>query len=342
VPTALHRRFPDLSLPWIPLGRWPTAVHEVRVDPGPPLWIKDEGAAAPSYGGNKVRKLEWLLGDARAQGVADLLTLGAIGSHHVIATASFGRAHGFRTFAVLVPQPGTAHVRENARLIDALTDGWIASEVVPATPLAWLREWAAIRLVGGRPVYAIAAGGSDAVGTLGWVAAGLEIAEDVAAGRMPAPRRVITAMGSAGTAGGLWLGLRMGGLDAEVVGVRVFDRIVTHARRARKLALGAWSRLRASGVEPGPFPDGSVTVDHRWFGGGYGTTDPKVEAAMAAGQALGFDPDITYTARALGAALAARGDGPTLLLWTANRQPVDGWLAEALPDVPLGMRGLLR
>lgn len=342
MPTALHRRFPGLTLPWIPLGSWPSPVREARPEGGGSLWIKDEGLVSPEYGGNKVRKLEWLLGDARDQGIADLLTIGAVGSHHVIATASFGRAHGFRTFAVLVPQPDTAHVRENARLIDALTEGWIASEVVPAAPIAWLREWVAIRLVGGRPVYPIAAGGSDAVGTLGWVAAGLEIAEDVAAGRIPAPKTVVTAMGSAGTAGGLWLGLRLGGLDAEVVGVRVFDRVVTHARRARKLAQAAWERLRAAGADPGPFPDGHVTVEHGWFGAGYGTTDPQVEAAMAAGRALGLAPDVTYTARALGAALALRGPGPTLLVWTLNGRPVDGWLAEALPGVPAGMRGLLR
>lgn len=339
--TALHRRFPALALPWIPLGVWPTPVRALRPDDGPPLWIKDDGVAAASYGGNKVRKLEWLLGDARAQGIVDLLTLGAVGSHHVLATAAFGRAEGFRTHAVLVPQPDTPHVRANARLIASLTDGWIASPIVPATPLAWLREWAAIRLVGGRPVYTIAAGGSDGVGTLGWVAAGLEIGEDVAAGRMPAPKRVITAMGSAGTAGGLWLGLRLAGLDAEVIGVRVYDKIVTTPRRARNMAYAAWSRLRDAGVDPGPFPDGHVNVIHDWFGAGYGTTNAQVEAVMASAGALGLRPDVTYTARALGAALARRDDGPTLLVWTLNAQPVDAWLAAAPAEVPDGLAGLL-
>jgi len=67
------------------------------------------------YGGNKVRKLEYLLADARARGATRLVTIGAVGSHHVLATTLYGGREGFRVEAALVPQPRTEHVVEVVR-----------------------------------------------------------------------------------------------------------------------------------------------------------------------------------------------------------------------------------
>src|SRR4051812_6441451 len=87
---ALFRAFPELSgrIPWLPLGRFPTPVARLPglVAPSVELWIKHDDLSGTVYGGNKVRKLEFLLGEARARGARRLVTLGAIGSHHVLAT----------------------------------------------------------------------------------------------------------------------------------------------------------------------------------------------------------------------------------------------------------------
>src|SRR5690349_19914045 len=101
---ALFRAFPALAgrVPWLPLGRFPTPVGrlEVLVPPSVELWIKHYDQSGTTYGGNKVRKLEFLLGDAKTRGARRLVTLGAIGSHHVLATAIYGRQAGFAVDAV--------------------------------------------------------------------------------------------------------------------------------------------------------------------------------------------------------------------------------------------------
>src|SRR5215472_6673366 len=93
------------------LGSYPTPLEplEALSRPGCSLWIKRDDLTNPLYGGNKVRKLERLLADAKQRGAQRILTVGAVGSHHVLATAVFGRRAGFEVEAVLVPQPRTAH-----------------------------------------------------------------------------------------------------------------------------------------------------------------------------------------------------------------------------------------
>src|SRR6478672_9992546 len=101
---ALFRAFPPLreGVPWLSLGRFPTPVGRLDglVPPSVELWVKHDDASGSVYGGNKVRKLEFLLGEARASGARRLVTLGAIGSHHVLATAVYGGRAGFLVDAV--------------------------------------------------------------------------------------------------------------------------------------------------------------------------------------------------------------------------------------------------
>ena len=72
MPPLLLERFPQLDLPWQSIGHWPTPLRSVAEG----LWIKDEGQCAPQYGGNKVRKLEFLLAEARQRGLGDVVTVG--------------------------------------------------------------------------------------------------------------------------------------------------------------------------------------------------------------------------------------------------------------------------
>src|SRR5689334_16369798 len=131
--------------PRLPLGTYPTPVSRSGA-----LWVKRDDLCSTIYGGNKVRKLELLLGAARAAGKAKILTIGAVGSHQVVATAIFGKLHGFAVEAILVGQPDSAHARANLRV--ALAHGLVPT-VAPAWALAppllatrWERDAYFIRL----------------------------------------------------------------------------------------------------------------------------------------------------------------------------------------------------
>ncbi|MFW5947438.1 MAG: hypothetical protein ACOCUW_03000, partial [Gemmatimonadota bacterium] len=90
-PNALFRAYPWLEgrLPWARLGDWPTPVERVPDVPAGfrgELWVKRDDRSSDAYGGNKVRKLEYLLADARERRAGRLITTGVVGSHHCLAT----------------------------------------------------------------------------------------------------------------------------------------------------------------------------------------------------------------------------------------------------------------
>src|SRR4051812_49310732 len=99
------------------LGSYPTPLWKLSGPAGAEhdLWIKDDGRTGELYGGNKVRKLELLLRRARERRARRLLTLGAAGSHHVLATCLYGSRAGLPTRAILTPQPRTSHAEETLR-----------------------------------------------------------------------------------------------------------------------------------------------------------------------------------------------------------------------------------
>ncbi len=113
-PYPSHTRFPEaaVELPHRRLGTAPTPVRELPGLPG--VWVKDEGAYGDGgWGGNKVRKLEWMLPDVRRRGRSTILTFGALGTNHGLATARYGIAAGLRVAVAVVDQPLDDHVRDN-------------------------------------------------------------------------------------------------------------------------------------------------------------------------------------------------------------------------------------
>jgi 1-aminocyclopropane-1-carboxylate deaminase/D-cysteine desulfhydrase-like pyridoxal-dependent ACC family enzyme len=317
---ALFRAFPALAgrVPWMPLGRFPTPVGRLEglLPPSVELWIKHDDASGTVYGGNKVRKLEFLLGEAKARGARRLVTLGAIGSHHVLATAIYGKQAGFAVDAVVFPQPLTAHVRE--QMLADVAAGAALHPTRGYLGVPW-RVWQQRR---GEDALWIASGGSSPVGTLGYVSAGLELLQQIAAGELPRPDVIYVALGSCGTAAGLLVGLAgapsLPRLDARVVGVRVVDRAVSNAHVTRRLAARTAALLAAHGEhwfdQSAPPP---LTVDHRCFGGAYGRATPESDRAVALAKERGLFLEPTYTGKAMAALLhdAARGalDGKRVL-----------------------------
>ena len=263
------------------------------------LWVKHEDAADSRYGGNKVRKLEHLLAVAARRG-GPVLTAGAVGSHHVVATAVHAARLGLDVEAVRFPQPETDHVRAMSARADDLGVRTTVARSSYLMPAVLAARWAALA-PGGATL--VTPGGSTPLGTLGHVATGLELAAQVD----EEPDDVIVALGSGGTAVGIALGLAMAGWRrARVVAVRVADRIVTNRPVLAGIEAGVRGLLGLAGVRPSPV---RLTIDGGWFGAGYGhPTAAGAEAQLRAAE-LGLTVEPTYTAKALAAALARHEHG---------------------------------
>jgi len=341
---ALFRRFPALAgrIPHQPLLAGPTPVEPLALPApfaAPALFVKRDERCTPLYGGNKPRKLEFLLGDALARRARRVVTTGGLGTHHGLATALFARASGLATTLVLVDQPVTPAVRASLRHLSAS-----GAEVFDARSVrgaAWrvARVLARHAARGERPRL-IPTGGSGPVGNLGFVSAACELAEQVAAGLLPEPAAVFVPVGSGGTAAGLAAGLRLAGLRAQVVGVLVTDILppspASLARGARRV-LARLAReddaLAASGRATAAL---DVALARGQLGPGYGVATDAARAARDAAGAAGLVLDLTYSAKAFAELLArARaGDLP--------RGPVLFWLTYNAVDPAISAPGPVR
>jgi 1-aminocyclopropane-1-carboxylate deaminase/D-cysteine desulfhydrase-like pyridoxal-dependent ACC family enzyme len=324
------------------LGRYPTPVERASVSVfGTDLWVKRDDRSAELYGGNKVRKLERLLGAARAAGKRHLVTIGAAGSHQIVATALFGAREGFTVDAVLVPQPESAHGRQNLRV--ALGAG-LRPVVAPSWALVPPLVAARLALFG-RSASLVPLGGSNLVGSLGFVDAARELAAQIAAGELPEPDVVVVAMGSGGTAGGLAAGFEAAGLRTRVVGVAVATPVAIVRALGLRLATQC---ARAAGLSPvrAAAARARLTVDRGWLGRGYGYATSEGEVAIRRAAAAGLKLDVTYTAKAFACALdrartgARRGE--RVLYWhTLSSVDLGERLADA-PNLPPDLAALFR
>jgi D-cysteine desulfhydrase len=278
----------------------PTPVFHARElsSPAAELWIKDDGLTSALYGGNKARKLDLILADAQARAARRIVTVGAAGSHHALATAVFARARGMAAAAVLCPQPATEHAAQT--LSDAVAMGLQvhATRTLAAVPIKLVT-------ILRRGDYFVPPGGSNALGTQGYVHAVRELGQQIARGELPEPDLIVVAVGSGGTAAGLVGGAVLEGLNAQVVGVRVGG----YSPLTRSLVLSLAVRaLRALGQTP-KIRDlsGRLELEHGYEGRGYGWPSPEAEMALGIGAGLGFQLDLTYTAKAFAKALELVG-----------------------------------
>lgn len=278
------------------IGRYPTPVQRVASLPAG-LWIKRDDRTHDVYGGNKVRKLEPILAEARERGARRIVTVGAAGSHHVLATAYFGQQAGLEVEAVLVPQPRSAHAVQILRA--GLGLGLRAFPV---------RSWSAVPVAlaarRARGARVVPVGGSSVSGSMAYVDAARELAAQVRGGELPEPDVCVVALGSGGTAAGLAAGLAAEGLATRVVGVCVSEPPWLVTRAARWLMRACARRIgdRCHGNDLGRPP--RLDVDGRFLGDGYAyPTEAGDEATALAREHAGIDLDPTYTAKTFASAL---------------------------------------
>jgi D-cysteine desulfhydrase len=306
----LHERFPALanSLPHLVLSERPTPVRELA---GLGVWVKEDGAfGSGGWGGNKVRKLEWLIPDARRRGRHSILTFGGLGTNWGLATALYAREHGIETALALVDQPVDDHVRAQLGRLEA-SGARIHRTHTKARTVAMLPWLLARNARGGRPPYLLPAGGSSPVGVLGYVEAALEIAAQVEDGSLPEPAHVVVPIGTGGTAAGLALGFQLAGLRTRVVGIVVNDQLRLDPPVLARLARRTARLLERRGARLGPLrlePD-MLDLTRDQIGAGYGhpTEAAKRAADLAAEDGLGLDP--VYTSKAMAGLLALRAEG---------------------------------
>lgn len=317
----LHQRFPALAeaLPYLDLSPRPTPVRELA---GLGVWVKEDGRfGAGGWGGNKVRKLEWLIPDAKRRGRGSILTFGGLGTNWGLATALYAREQGLATALALLDQPLDEHVRAQLERLYA-SGARIHRTHTKARTVALLPRLLARNASRGRPPYLLPAGGSSALGALGYVEAALEIAAQVEAGELPEPAHVVVAVGTGGTAAGLALGFQLAGLRSRVVGVVVNDQLRLDPSVVARLARRGAKLLARRGAELGPLRLGPDALDltREQLGAGYGHRTEAGERAtgLAAADGLALDP--VYTAKAMAGLLALRDAGrlgdPVLFIHT--------------------------
>ena len=317
--------------PSLALGCYPTPVERLpslstaTMD----LWVKRDDRTHAIYGGSKVRKLERLLARAKAAGAERIVTVGAAGSHHVLATTYFGRAAGMSIEAVLFPQPTTDHVVEVLRAGVGL-----GLHAIPVASVVLAPFVAAGRVLTGARW--IPPGGSNVDGALGYVDAARELASQVRRRELPEPDWCVTALGSGGTAAGLAAGFAAEGLKTRVVAVCILTPTWFARFAAERLALACGARVGARFTASGL--RGRLIVDRRFVGRGYGHATPAgEEAARRAEQDAGLRLDPTYTAKAFACALGLAGEplAGTVLYWhTLSSAPTERLFEAGAPSMP--------
>lgn len=311
------------------------------------VFVKRDDLTHALYGGNKVRKLTHLLADAREEGATDLITIGAVGSHHALATTVHGRASGFDTHVVMLPQPFTPHVEETVR-----ADLALGAELIPARG-----PWEVPVLVGlamgrlkakGRRPYLIAIGGSSPIGSVGYVDAVRELSEQISRGEMQSwPDAMVCALGSGGTYAGLLAGARAYGATSDIVGVQVTDAWMLWRPAVAWLASRAYA-LGATASDPtrGVFEASDVHVVKDQLGAGYGHPTAAAREAMALFAEDGLTLDLTYTAKAAAGLIAMARAGSKrrrYVFWhTLSSAPIEPLLGPQHDAIPARIDALMR
>jgi L-cysteate sulfo-lyase len=311
-------------LPRFPLAFLPTPLHPLprlsaRLGGEVEFWIKRDDQTGLAGGGNKTRKLEFLIADAQARGADVLLTVGAIQSNHCRQTAAAAARAGLECQVVLSGEPPA---QPNGNL---LLDSLLGAEIHWTT-----RERRALRLVelteelcsSGRRPYPIVLGGSDPVGASGYALALEELREQARALDLRLDG-IVFASSSAGTQAGLVAGAWALGWDVPLLGISVDHPEAELKTHVADLA----TRTAAHLGHAQTFGPGDIHVNAEYLGGGYavmGDLERDAIRLMAREEGILLDP--VYTGRAFGGLLdlirrGAFEPGRNILFWHTGGAP---------------------
>jgi D-cysteine desulfhydrase len=321
--------FPRLAsgIPRLPLAELPTPIDYRTLLLGGKthaVAIKRDDLTGRIYGGNKVRKLEYLMHKAAHMNARCIATFGTVASNHALATALYARELGYESLCFLSHQTRTPnaaralriHLRNHTKIVRY--GGGRKNRV------ATLRE--NLRRPG---IFLIPPGGSNWLGAIGFVNAGLELAAQVSAGDIDEPGRLYVANGTMATAVGLALGLALAGSGTEVHAVQVTEDFVSSPDAMRRLLTKtAFVMHQLDEAIPADLASRARYQFRSGFlGDGYAKTNAATDSAIAtARDQLGLKLEATYTGKAMAALLddlVASPSGASVMFWnTYNSRPL--------------------
>jgi L-cysteate sulfo-lyase len=265
---------------------------------GPNLYIKRDDCTGLGTGGNKTRKLEFLMADAQQQGADTVITQGATQSNHARQTVAAAAKLGMRCEILLEDRTGFTHAdyKQSGNVFLDRLYGATVSELPAATDMNAAMETVAQRLRGeGRKPYIIPGGGSNAIGALGYVVCALEMVDQFNHTGLNVDH-VVHATGSAGTQAGLVVGLEGTRSRIPVLGIGV--RAARPAQEQNVFAL-AQKCADLLGV-PGCVSRESVAANCDYVGEGYGMpTAGMVEAVTMVARLEGILLDPVYSGKGM-------------------------------------------
>ncbi len=299
-----------------PLEEMKRLSHELG---GPRLFIKRDDQTGLATGGNKARKLEYLIAEALDEGADTVITVGAAQSNHARQTAAAAAMYDLRSIVVL---RGYRPDHWNGNL---LLDDLLGAHVrwAEETPLhEMMIEVAVEEETAGHNPYLIPLGGSTPVGALGYVAAMEELMGQLEERHLKL-KALVFASSSGGTQAGLMVGAKALGFGGQVTGISVAQTEMNLRATLEELAPQTAELLH---LHLG-FDEADYVVYDDYLGGGYGVMgDPEREAIRLVARTEGILLDPVYTGRAMAGLLGlirrgAFGPGETIIFWHTGGTP---------------------
>ncbi len=291
-------RFPRISL-----GHFPTPLEPLdnlsKLLGGPKIWIKRDDATGLATGGNKTRKLEFLLADALQKKADVVITQGATQSNHVRQTIAGAAKLGLKAKVLLekrVTDFGEDYQRSGNVQLDLLLGGDIVAHLPGGTDMQQaMEEYAAELREQGHNPYVIPGGGSNAIGALGYAACAEELLYQSSQLRLRIDH-VVHATGSTGTQAGLVAGFTATNSHIPVLGISVRAPKAKQEENVWNLA----SRTRELLGVPGDLPRETVVANSDYVGDGYGLpTESMLEALRLLAQHEGILLDPVYSGKGM-------------------------------------------
>lgn len=281
------------TLPRVKLAHLPTPIHPLpRLSTelgGPQLWVKRDDMTGLAFGGNKIRKLEFLLAEAQAQNARTLITRGAIQSNHCRQTAAAAACQGLDCILVLTGNP--PQTTTGNTLLDQLLGAQIVWTEDRDLDIAFQETFEQAYSDGRRP-YLIPYGGSNPVGASAYSAAMAEFMEQ----NTPIDR-IVFATSSGGTQAGMIVGASLHGYTGKITGISISPPAIKIKPQIAALATETAALLN----HPLEITADQVEVNDSYLGGGYGVvSDLERDAIRLFAQQEGLLLDPVYTGRAAG------------------------------------------
>ena len=322
----LFKQYPKLKeIPWVSVINFPTPIHRMEQTSKElnhnEIWVKRDDLTHDVYGGNKPRKYEFVFADILKKKKDTILTQGAIGTNHGLATTIHAKRFGLQTHLFLVEQEPSQTVLENL-----LCHHYFGAKLHLMSNNRQRKLRIQLKLLFNRSSYFVTTGASSPLGTLGFVNAAFELKEQIDKKLVPEPNKLFVAVGSLATCAGLVLGLELAQVETQIIGIGVTDPSWSSKEATLELASEALKIMREVDSS---IPDVTqemgkrLVVDHSYFGGKYGLSTAEALEAIEIAKKDNLKLEYVYTGKTLSGLIdyIRKGkilESETVLFWNSK------------------------